>query len=140
MVLSKLPVSGRPTNLDSSRARAYCACSRCGWGLFGHFFFLYHFSFLSLTNYKEANVCPIYKKGERSIASNYRPISILNSKSKLFERLVFKYLYNHLRHNDLLTALQSGFISGGSTMNQLTCLYDTFCQALDSGKEARAFL
>ena len=33
----KLPVPGRPTNLDKSRARAYCACSRCGWGLFEHF-------------------------------------------------------------------------------------------------------
>ena len=48
MVLGKLPVSGRPTNLDSSRTRAYCACSRCGWGLFGHFFsrlsFLFSFS------------------------------------------------------------------------------------------------
>ena len=39
MVLGKLPVPGRPTNLDCSRARAYCACSRCGLGLFGHFFF-----------------------------------------------------------------------------------------------------
>ena len=38
MVLGKLPVPGRPTYLDNSRARAYCACSRCGWGLFGHFF------------------------------------------------------------------------------------------------------
>ena len=38
MVLDKLPVPGRPTNLDHSRARAYCACSRCGWGMFGHFF------------------------------------------------------------------------------------------------------
>ena len=37
-VLGKLPVPGRPINLDYSRARAYCACSRCGWGLFGHFF------------------------------------------------------------------------------------------------------
>ena len=37
MVLGKLPVPGRPTNLDYSRARAYCACSRWGW--FGHFFF-----------------------------------------------------------------------------------------------------
>ena len=37
-VLGKLPVPGRSTNLDYSRARAYCACSRCGWGLFGHFF------------------------------------------------------------------------------------------------------
>ena len=42
MVLGKLPVLGRPTNLDKSRARAYCACSRCG--LFGHFFS--HLSFL----------------------------------------------------------------------------------------------
>ena len=38
MVLSKLLVPGRPTNLDNSRARAFCACNRCGWGLFGHFF------------------------------------------------------------------------------------------------------
>ena len=38
MVLGKLPVPGRPTNLDQSRARAYCAGSRCGWGLFDHFF------------------------------------------------------------------------------------------------------
>ena len=38
MVLGKLPVPGRPTNLDDSRARAYCAGSRCGWGLFGHFY------------------------------------------------------------------------------------------------------
>ena len=37
MVLGKLPVPGRPTNLDDSKARAYCACSRCGWGLFGHY-------------------------------------------------------------------------------------------------------
>ena len=33
MVLGKLPVPGRPTDLDESRAGAYCACSRCGWGL-----------------------------------------------------------------------------------------------------------
>ena len=37
-VLGNLPVPGRPTNLDYSRARAYCACSRCGWGLCGHFY------------------------------------------------------------------------------------------------------
>ena len=38
MVLGKLPVSGRPTYLDYSRARAYCACGVCGWGLFKHIF------------------------------------------------------------------------------------------------------
>ena len=39
MVLGKLPVLGRPTNLDISGARAYYAGNRCGRGLFGHFFF-----------------------------------------------------------------------------------------------------
>ena len=38
MVLDKIPVPGRPTCLDKSRARAYCACSGCGWWLFGHFY------------------------------------------------------------------------------------------------------
>ena len=45
MVLGKLPVPRRPTNLDDSRARAYCACSRYGLGFFGHFYS--HLSFLS---------------------------------------------------------------------------------------------
>ena len=47
-VLRKLPVPRRPTNLDYSRARAYCACSRCGLRLFGHIFsrlsFLFSYS------------------------------------------------------------------------------------------------
>ena len=38
IVLGKLPVPGRPTHLHYSRARAYCAYSRCRWGFFGHFF------------------------------------------------------------------------------------------------------
>ena len=38
MKLGKLSVPGRPTNLDNSRTRAYCICSRCGLGLFGNFF------------------------------------------------------------------------------------------------------
>ena len=41
MVLGELPVLGRLT----STARAYCACSRCGWGMFGHFFFRLSFFF-----------------------------------------------------------------------------------------------
>ena len=31
-MLGELSVPGRPTSLDDSRARAYCACSRCRWG------------------------------------------------------------------------------------------------------------
>ena len=38
MVLGKFSVPWRPTSLENSRAKDYCACSRCGRGLFEHFF------------------------------------------------------------------------------------------------------
>ena len=46
MVPGKLPVLRPSTNFDYIRARAYCACSRCGCGLFGHFYshLPFHFS------------------------------------------------------------------------------------------------
>ena len=81
---------------------------------------------------------PVPKTGDLSLVSNYRLISLLNSEDKVLERLVFKHLFNHLRDNNLLSFLQSGFLPGNSTVNQLTFPYHTFCQALDSGKEVRA--
>ena len=49
----------------------------------------------------------------------------------------FKHNFNHFRDNDILLSLQSGFIPGDSTVNQLIYLYATFCHAPDSGKEVR---
>ena len=51
MVLGKLPIPGRPAGLDKckSRARTLCACSRCGWGFFGHFSLICHISSFSLS-------------------------------------------------------------------------------------------
>ena len=49
MVLGKLPVSGRPTNLDSSRARTYCACIGAGGGCLDIFSVVYHFFSFSLS-------------------------------------------------------------------------------------------
>ena len=49
MVMGKLSVPGRPTNLNYRRVRAYCAYSRCGWRLFGYFSLVYHFSSFSLS-------------------------------------------------------------------------------------------
>ena len=44
-VLGKLPVPERPTSLDNSRTRAYCACSRCEWGFVWTYFLSSIFSF-----------------------------------------------------------------------------------------------
>ena len=89
--------------------------------------------------FKIAHVCPVPKGGgDPSDVCNYRPISLLSNLDKVFERFVFKHLFNHLRDYNILTSFQSGFIPGDSTTNQLTFLYNTFCQALDAGKEIRA--
>ncbi len=46
--------------------------------------------------WKEAHVMPFYKKGDKALTSNYRPISLLSCIGKLFERVVLKYISNHL--------------------------------------------
>ena len=88
-------------------------------------------------SWKDAHVCPIFKAGDSASVSNYRHISLFSCLEKVSERAVFKHLYNHFYDNNILRPLQSGFIPGDSTTNQLTFLCNTFCQALDSGKEVR---
>ena len=66
-----------------------------------------------------ANVSPIHKKGSKQLLSNYRPISLLPICGKIFEKIVFKHLYNYLISNNLITKNQPGFRPGDSTVNQL---------------------
>ena len=68
-----------------------------------------------------AHICLVPKGGDDpSDVCNYRLISLLSNLEKVFERLVFKHLFNHLRDNNILASFQSGFIHGDSTTNQLT--------------------
>ena len=90
--------------------------------------------------WKEANVTPIHKKGSKQLVSNYRPISLLPICGKIFERIVFKYMYNFLSSNDLITKNQSGFRPGDSTINQLIDLTNDIHESFDNRKslEVRA--
>ena len=88
--------------------------------------------------WKQANITPIFKRDDASDPSNYRPISLLSCIGKVLEKFVHKYVFNFFRDNAVKTALQSGFMPGDSTVNQLVDVYNTFCKALDEGKEVRA--
>ena len=88
--------------------------------------------------WKRANVSPIPKKDDKSSVENYRPISLISSVGKAFEKIIFKHLHNYLLNNEIITPFQSGFTRGDSTVNQLVDIYNTFCRALDDGKEVRA--
>ena len=90
------------------------------------------------SSWKEANVTPIFKKDDASNVSNYRPISLLNTIGKVMEKLVHKHVFNFFLSNNTISSFQSGFVTGDSTVNQLVNMYNTFCKALDEGKEVRA--
>ena len=55
------------------------------------------------------------------------------------EKIVHKHVFNVFKDNNVITTvIQSGFVPGDSTTNQLLDIYNTFCKALDEGKEAHA--
>ena len=64
------------------------------------------------SKWKCANVTPIYKKGKKEFATNYRPISLLPIISKVLERCVCNRLYRHIRH--MVHQNQHGFLHGRS--------------------------
>ena len=81
------------------------------------------------SQWKLANVTPTHKKKDKQTVSNYRPISLLPIFDKIFERILFKNLYNFLVQNNLITKNQSGFRPGDSCVNQLLSLTDEIHQA-----------
>ena len=72
--------------------------------------------------WKLANVTPVLKKNDKQIIKNYRPISLLPLCGKIFEKIIFNALYQHLVENNLITKNQSGFVPLDCTTNQLLYL------------------
>jgi len=76
---------------------------------------------------KIARVTPIHKAGDKTNMSNYRPISILPTFSKIFEKIVYYQLYSFLERHNILTNCQYGFRNRKSTtqalLNQCQYLY-----------------
>ena len=70
-------------------------------------------------DWKKSNVVPIHKKESKNLIKNYRPISLVQIFSKVFERLVFNTLFNFFLQNKLFTLCQSSFIPGDSCVSQL---------------------
>ena len=93
-----------------------------------HVYFTHFIINLSLSlgrnpsEWKVANVMPLFKNNSRQLKVNYRPVSLLASFSKICEKVVFFHLYNFLMDIGFLYKFQSGFRPGDSTINQLIFL------------------
>lgn len=81
--------------------------------------------------FKTAVIKPIYKGGDRDSVNNYRPISILPTLSKIFERILNKRLTSYLTKFKLLAENQFGFITGRSTEQAVHELSDYIARQVD---------
>ena len=80
---------------------------------------------------KKANVVPIHKKESKNLLKNYRPISLLPIFGKIYERIIFKELFNHFHQNQLFTKCQSGFLPCDSCISPLLSIVHEINSSFD---------
>ena len=83
--------------------------------------------------WKCSKISALFKSGDRTNASNYRPISILPTLNKILEKAVHSQLYQYLVTNNLLTRKQFGFRKGFSTVSALTSFADEVLLNMEQG-------
>ena len=83
---------------------------------------------------KIAKVTPIYKAGNSSNISNYRPISVLPCFSKMIERIMYNCLQKYLKDQNILYDKQFGFRTGHSTEHAIAQLVDQIYEAFEKSE------
>ena len=83
---------------------------------------------------KIAKIVPVFKSENEKLVSNYRPISILTTFSKIFEKVIFARLNDYMGKNKILHENQFGFRKGLSTCTALLQLVDGLADSIDRKK------
>lgn len=85
---------------------------------------------------KHSKIIPLFKAGDKSDPSNFRPISILPALSKIFEKIIFNQLLSHFNLNKLFHEKQYGFTKGKSTTDAGVALIKHIFDAWQEKKDA----
>jgi hypothetical protein len=85
------------------------------------------------TDWKRANVAPIFKKGSKVEPSNYRPVSLLPIISKTLERCILNKILDTIAPK--ISKLQHGFMKGKSTMTQIMTVLSNIHRIFDERKQ-----
>ena len=86
-------------------------------------------------DWRNANISPIFFKGNKHMASNYRPISLTSVCCKTLEHIICKHMLNHLENNKIISPLQHGFCNGHSCESQLILTMHDIMQNFDSKQQ-----
>ena len=86
------------------------------------------------SDWKLAEVTPIYKKGPKNDPGNYRPISLTSIACKVMEGLMRDELLKFLEAKKIITNKQHGFVRGRSCLTNLQQTFEEWMAALDEGQ------
>ena len=84
-------------------------------------------------DWREVNVTPLYKKGNKSTPGNYRPVSLTSVVCKLLESIIKDAIMEHLEQHKLLEVSQRGFLPGRSCLTNLLAYLENVTKHVDSG-------
>ena len=87
------------------------------------------------TDWRNAHVAPIYKKGQKFLAENYRPISLTSVSCKVLEHSITSAIMTHAEVNNILYSNQHGFRKQRSCETQLIEFLEEVSTNLDEGKQ-----
>ena len=87
-----------------------------------------------------ANICPLFKQSDRSLACNYRPVSLTCVPCKLLEHIVCSNIMAHLDEYKLLSDRQHAFRKGHSCETQLTTVINGWAKVLDNRGQVDTFI
>ena len=82
-------------------------------------------------NSKQADITPVHKKDDKNDKSNYRPVSILPSLSKAFEKCLYDQIYAYT--DSILSKVQCGFRKGYSSQHSINAMIEKWRCNLDQG-------
>ena len=85
-------------------------------------------------DWKRAIITPIFKKGTRSNAANYRPVSLTSQVCKVMERILKVHIVEHLETHNVISEQQHGFTKGRSCQTNLLESLEDWTDILDEGK------
>ena len=91
-------------------------------------------------SWKDANVVPIFKKGDKSRASNYRPVSLTSVSCKILEHILCSAIMKHLERHRILSDAQHGFRRHRSCESQLIVTVNDLITSLDNKKQVDLIL
>ena len=87
-----------------------------------------------------ANICPLYKKGDRALPSNYRPVSLTCVPCKMLEHIVCTIIMAHLDEHKLLSDRQHAFRKNCSCETMLITVINDWAKCLDAVGQVDTFI